>query len=131
VGAGPARRDDPNQRAVGVGARVAAALSTRAEQAVAAAPLAAARRAPTGSGTGAPRPACLLRLPPPPHAEARPARTIASRQVVWLPPIERLWHLATTGAPPDQYTHQMCELTTERHPLQGFVHTVLGVSDAA
>ena len=49
------------------------------------------------------------------------------RQVSWLPPMERLWTLAMTGAQPVQYTHQMCSLTTERHPVHGFVRWVLGV----
>ena len=49
--------------------------------------------------------------------------------VDWLPPMERLWHLAMTGAPPNQFAHQVCDLTTERHPLQGFVRHVLGSPD--
>ena len=51
----------------------------------------------------------------------------APRNVTWLPPLERLFHVATTGAAPPQYSHQMCALTTERHPLHGFVRVVLGL----
>jgi len=50
--------------------------------------------------------------------------------VTWLPPLERLWHIATTGQPPPQYIHRMCALTTERHPLSGFVRMVLGLEPA-
>lgn len=49
--------------------------------------------------------------------------------VTWLPPLERLWHVATTGAAPPQYKHLMCDMVTERHPLQGFVHKVLGLEE--
>jgi hypothetical protein len=52
------------------------------------------------------------------------------RPITWLPPIERLWHVATTGSAPPQYSHQMCALTTERHPLHGFVRMVLGLDHA-
>ena len=50
-----------------------------------------------------------------------------ARDVTWLPPLERLRHVATTGAAPPQFSHHMCSLVTERHPLSGFVRTVLGV----
>ena len=53
-----------------------------------------------------------------------------AREVTWLPPLERLRHVATTGAAPPQYSHHMCSIITERHPLSGFVRTVLGL-DAA
>ena len=53
-----------------------------------------------------------------------------AREVTWLPPMERLWHVAMTGAAPPQYSHHMCSIITERHPLGGFVRTALGL-DAA
>ena len=49
------------------------------------------------------------------------------RSVTWLPPLERLWHVATTGQAPSQYSHHSTSLTTERHPLSGFVRTATGV----
>lgn len=55
-------------------------------------------------------------LPPP----------IEVSSVEWLPPIERLWHLTATGLAPTQYSHQLCTMVTERHPLDGFVRSVMG-----
>ena len=49
------------------------------------------------------------------------------RDVTWLPRLERIWHVATNGTAPPQYAHTMCSVTSERHPLQGFVRHVLGV----
>ena len=49
------------------------------------------------------------------------------RSVTWLPPLERLWHVATTGQAPSQYSHHSTSLTTERHPLSGFVRSATGV----
>jgi hypothetical protein len=46
--------------------------------------------------------------------------------VSWLPPLERLWYVATKNCPPPQFTHNMCSTVTERHPLHGFVRYVLG-----
>jgi len=48
-------------------------------------------------------------------------------KVTKLPPLERLWHVATTGVAPPQYEFRMCTFTTERHPLSGFVRMVMGV----
>ena len=53
-----------------------------------------------------------------------------ARDVTWLPPLERLWHLTTTGQAPPQYAHHMCSVVTERHPLSGFVRTVMGLDSA-
>jgi len=48
------------------------------------------------------------------------------QDVEWLPPIERLWHVATTGRAPPQFHNQLCSLVTERHPCDSFVRSVLG-----
>jgi len=48
------------------------------------------------------------------------------QEVEWLPPLERLWHVATTGTAPPQFQNQLCSLITERHPCDGFVRSVLG-----
>ena len=58
----------------------------------------------------------------PTPASTRPIST----DVEWLPPLERLFILASTGEAPPQYSHQLCSLVTERHPLDGFVRSLLG-----
>ena len=74
----------------------------------------------------------MTQMPRSPRSQAFSAfaTTGDGRDVTWLPPMERLWHLATTGQTPPQYTFHMCSIATERHPLSGFVRTVLGIDQA-
>ena len=60
------------------------------------------------------------------YEEPENAKAAHWRDVTWLPPQERLYHLALTGQPPSQYSHHMCSIVSERHPLGGFVRTVPG-----
>lgn len=47
-----------------------------------------------------------------------------AQEVDWLPPMERLWIVATSNEAPTQYSSQLCSLITERHPCDGFVRAV-------
>ena len=64
-------------------------------------------------------------------ARKRNRAQLQSRDVTWLPPLERLWHIACRGEAPPQYAHHMCSIITERHPLSGFLRTAIGLVDRA
>lgn len=48
--------------------------------------------------------------------------------VVWLPPIERLWHVASKNEEPSQYAMHMCGFSSERHPLSSFMRAANGIN---
>ena len=76
------------------------------------------------SGSGLATEASSQPHQPPRASVAAPAREVP-REVARLPPLERLWHVARTGAPPSQFSHRMSSLVTERHPTHAFVRQVV------